>query len=133
MSWTSFGDQYTRQQLWDGISYEARWHYHALAEECVRGHRWDGRLSLALALRSSDVPDPVKCHAELEAVGMLIVVADTIQLIYIEHHIPPPGDRPDWLLPRKRGNQRDYRWRKCHERGQHDRHCPRDCPQRMSG
>jgi hypothetical protein len=123
MSWASFGDQYTRQGLWDHVSYEARWHYHALVEECVRGHRWDGRLPLSVARRASDVPDPDKAHAELEAVAMLYVVADTVELPYIGHHIPPPGDRPETLLPRKAENQREYRLRKC-ERGEHSKDCP---------
>ena len=132
MSWASYGDQFTRQQLWDYVGYEARWHYVSLVEECVRGHRWDGRMPLSLAQRSSDVPDPDKCHAELESVGLVVVVADIVELIYIGHHIPTPGDRPDTLLPRKRENVREYRRRKC-KRGAHDRHCPPDCPQRKSG
>jgi hypothetical protein len=128
MSWASYGDQFTRQGLWDDVGYESRWHYFALVEECVRGHRWDGRLPLALARRTSDVPDPDKCHTELERVGVLAVFAERVELTYIEHHIPPPGDRPDVLLPRKRDNQREYRRRKC-ERGEHDRHCPSaTCP-----
>jgi hypothetical protein len=86
-------------------------------------------MSLALALRSSDVPDPDKCHAELESVGLIVIAADIVELICIGHHIPPPGDRPDVLLPRKRENVREYRRRKC-KRGEHDRHCPPDCPQR---
>jgi hypothetical protein len=128
MSWASYGDQFTRQQLWDEVSYEARWHYVALVEECVRGHRWDGRLSNALARRASDVPDPDKAHTELERVGLLAVIAGTVELLYIGHHIPSPGDRPDTLLPRKRENQAEYRRKKC-ERGEHDRHCPSaTCP-----
>jgi hypothetical protein len=132
VSWASYGDQFTRQGLWDEISYEARWHYLALVEECVRGHRWDGRLPLSVARRASDVPDPEKCETELERAGLLTMSAAITELPYIGHHIPPPGARPDRLLPRKRANQAEYRRRNC-ERGDHDRHCPSDtCPVKLA-
>lgn len=132
MSWASYGDQFTRQAQWDHVSYEARWHYLALVEECVRAHRWDGRLPLNVARRASDVPDPDKAHTELERVGFAYVVADTVELPYIGHHIPPPGQRPDTLLPRKRENQAEYRRRRC-ERGEHSKDCPATtCPEKQS-
>jgi hypothetical protein len=55
-----------------------------------------------------------------------------VELPYIDHHIPPPGERPENLLPRKRRNQREYRRREC-EHGRHTKDCPPDlCPAKRS-
>lgn len=73
MAWLKYDDRFTQRSVWDGVSYEARWHYKAMVEECSRGERWDGELPLTRALRSSDVPDPHACLAELEAIGYVTV------------------------------------------------------------
>ncbi|MFI0406629.1 hypothetical protein [Actinomadura sp. 3N508] len=73
MPWLRDSDDYTQRAEWDGVSYEARWHYRAMVEYCSRSHRWDGRLTLEQARRVSDVPDPDTCIAELEAIGYAIV------------------------------------------------------------
>lgn len=128
-TWVSFDGGYTREKVWDEVPYSARWHYHAMVEECVNGRRWDGVLPRAKALRCSDVPEP---DADLAALVTAVLVTDdgpTVRIIYIDQHIPPEGQRAENLLPRKKANQQEYRRRKC-ERGEHDRHCPKGCPAR---
>ncbi|WP_242890761.1 hypothetical protein [Actinomadura litoris] len=73
MSWLRFSDTFTRQREWDGVSFEARWHYMALLECCSVGRRWNGRLTISQARRASDVPDPDLCIAELERAGFVSV------------------------------------------------------------
>jgi hypothetical protein len=109
--WTRYDDRFTSARLWDPVSFEARWHYLALVEVCGSTGRYDGVLPVNLAARASDVPDPGRCHDE---------------------HIPPPGEREENLLPRKRRNTAAYRKRRC-EAGEHSRHCPADtCPVKLS-
>jgi hypothetical protein len=133
MTWASYGDEFSRWPAWDNVSHEARWHYIALVEECCRGCRWDGRLPLSLARRASDVSDPDKCHAELEGEGVLTMATDIVELPLIDHHIPPPAQRPEAMLPRKRQNQAEYRRRRCEEKGIHDKDCPpQTCPVKIA-
>jgi hypothetical protein len=130
--YASYGDEFTRLAVWDGVSYDARWHYFALIAECCGSHRYDGRIPLSIARRASDVSDPDKCHAELERAGLLSVVADTVVMRYLEYHMPPPGQRQEHLRPRKRENQRAWRRREC-EAGRHTRWCPPDiCPRKRN-
>ncbi|MFB4312892.1 hypothetical protein [Actinomadura sp. 21ATH] len=82
MAWLRDSDDYTQRPEWDGVSYEARWHYRCMLEFCSRSRRWDGRLPLERARRVSDVPDPDRCIAELEAIGYAIVTRN------------PPVDNP---------------------------------------
>lgn len=127
MSWLRYSDDWTTDRAWDGISYEARWHYMTMVEECSQARRWDGRLPVTRALRTSDVADPDKCIHELAANGWVDLAADTVTIVLIDDHVPPEGQRDENLLPRKARNQAAYRLRRC-ERGEHSRYCPRSCP-----
>jgi hypothetical protein len=129
MSWASYGDDFTSRPFWDNCPPWARWHYISLVERCCRDRRWDGRLPLAAALRTSDSPQPEVDLKELEARGLVTITDDTVSIVYIDEHIPPPKSRPEALAPRKRENQRAHRQRQC-DRGNHDPHCPKGCPAR---
>jgi hypothetical protein len=128
VTWASFDDQFTKMPVWDRVPYEARWHYVALVTFCCASHRWDGRLTWRQAGRVSDVPEPTDAVMALIAAGLLLDCGAEIQLLYIDQHIPPEGQRPDILLPRKRRNQAEYRRRQC-EVGHHSKDCPAStCP-----
>jgi len=128
LSWLRYSDDFTTDRSWDGVSYEARWHYLALVEECSQARRWDGALPVTRAVRCSDTQDPEKCIDELIRAGRLNREADTVYVVAIDDHVPPEGQREENLLPRKRSNTRDYRKRQC-EAGNHTRHCPAaTCP-----
>lgn len=129
MTWLSFDDRYTHQRVWDDLPYDTRWLFHAIVEECCVTRRYDGRLRWAAALRCSDVPDPDRSVKDLIRAGLLADLGAEVQVLDIETFLPPDGQRPENLLPRKRVNQSAYRKRKC-ERGEHDRHCPPGCPAR---
>jgi hypothetical protein len=131
MAWLSFDDRYTQQRVWDDLPYDTRWHFHAIVEKCCAERRYDGRLRWSAALRCSDVPDPGRAVKELVDAGLLRDLGDQIEVGQIEVFLPPEGQRPENLLPRKRKNQQDYRRRKC-QRGEHDQHCPKDCPARVT-
>ncbi len=130
--WAGYDDSFTGRAAWDGVSHTARWHYVALVERCCRDYRWDGVLPFSVALRVSDVPDPQLDLIELETHGWVTILNDVVRLVHILEHIPPKGQRPDNLLPRKRKNQAEYRERRCDE-GKHDRSCPKTCPERVTG
>ena len=131
MSWLSFDDGYTRQRVWDGMPYEARWHYHAVVERCCDTRRYDGVLPWPLALRCSDVPEPMDAVKVLIAAGLLADRGSDIVVLDIDHFLPPESERPENKLPRKRANTAESRRRKC-ERGDHDRHCPsKTCPVKL--
>jgi hypothetical protein len=131
VTWASYSDDFTGRPDWDGVSYPARWHYIAMVERVCRDQRWNGKLPRNIALRASDVPDPHEAVRELETFGWVADDGTDVQLMYVEDHVPPQGQRPDHYLPRKRRNQAAYRQRRCDE-GKHDRHCPKGCPARVS-
>jgi len=131
VSWLSFDDGYTRERVWDDIPYDTRWLYHAIVETCCAERRYDGRLRWSAALRCSDVPEPDRAVKELIKAGLLDDLGGEVEVRHIDNFLPPEGQRPENLLARKRANQREYRRRKC-ERGEHDRHCPRECPARVA-
>jgi hypothetical protein len=131
MSWERFDDGFTDRPIWDGVSYEARWHYHALVGICCRQRRWDGLMPLPVARRASDVSDPDKCHAELERVGLVYVVADTVKLPHIDEHVPSPGVRANAVQAAVR--MRAHRERsRLHAAGDHSRCLPGKCESRDS-
>lgn len=131
MTWASWDDQFTEMPVWDGVSYEARWHYVALVTYCCSAHRWNGRMPWRQAERVSDVPDPHGALKELIAADLLADLGGEVELLYIDSHVPPEGQRPDNLLPRKRRNQMEYRRRQC-ERGDHSKDCPaKTCPKKQ--
>ena len=129
MTWASYSDDFTGRPAWDEVPYSARWHYLALVERCCRDHRWDGALPRQTALRVSDCLDPERDMLALETHGWVTDDGANVRVVFIDDHIPPPGQRPDKYLPRKRANQRAYRERRCGE-GIHDRSCPTSCPER---
>lgn len=132
MSWLRYDDRFTSGRVWDGVSYSARWHYLALVELCGSTGRYDGVAPLQLALGCSDVPDAAGCHAELAVAGVLKIDQKSVTVVTINEHIPPPGERNENLLPRKRANTVDWRKRKC-EAGEHSKDCPSaTCPAKLA-
>lgn len=131
MSWLSYDDRLTEQPVWDSLPYDTRWHYLAMVERCGRSKRYDGILRWSLAQRVSDAPEPERCIKELIDAGLLRDNGAEVEILDILSFLPPEGERPENLLPRKAANQREYRKRKC-ERGEHDRHCPKNCPMRVT-
>lgn len=146
MSWLRYSDDFTTDRAWDGVSYEARWHYKALVEECSQSRRWDGKVPMTRALRVSDVPDPARCIEELAEAGWLRVTGNEdgnadgyavgnaagIAIPSISYHVPPEGMRDDHLLPRKRHNVAAFRARKC-SGGEHSKDCPaKTCPVKLA-
>jgi len=128
VSWLRYSDDFTTDRSWDGVSYEARWQYFAMVEECSQARRWDGALPVTRAVRCSDTPDPDKCIEELEHAGRVLRRGDVVLILDIEDRIPPEGQRDENLLPRKRSNVNAYRKRRC-EAGDHSKDCPRaTCP-----
>jgi hypothetical protein len=133
VSWLSFSDDYTRQQIWDGLPYDTRWMYHCLVEHLAATRRYDGRTSWANAVRCSDVLDPKRCLDDLLKVSLVtgnegaeIAVTD------IESFLPPPHLRTENLLPRKRANQSTWRKARCAE-GLHTKDCPAGtCPVKIA-
>jgi hypothetical protein len=121
VSWTRFDDLFTDQSCWDGVSYEARWHYLALVQTCSRQGRWDGWLPLANARRASDVPNPDGCLSELERVGLVAVVGDNVIVRRIDEHVPPAYIRENAAKTRER-----MRRKRAHDRGDHSL-CGSDC------
>jgi hypothetical protein len=131
VTWLSFDDSYTRQKVWEGISYEARWLYHAVVEFCATTRRYDGRLRWADVLRCSDVPEPEDRAKELIQAQLLADLGADVVVPDIESFLPPAGMRAENLLPRKRANQAAWRKAKC-EQGEHSRDCPAStCPAKI--
>lgn len=130
MAWLRYSDDFTKDRSWDGVSFEARWHYLALLEECSQGRYWNGALPVTRAVRCSDTSDPEKCIDELVRAGRLRREAETIHVLDAEDHVPPEGQRDENLLPRKRSNVKAYRFRQC-QQGNHSKDCPRaTCPEK---
>lgn len=135
MVWVRYDDTFHQRPVWDGVSYEARWHYQCLVEECSRTERWDGELPLTRALRASDVSDPEGCLAELEAIGYVTVTrngdatsavtgdAVTVTVTRIKEHVPPKSIRNNAADSAVR--MRRYR---AHKQGKHHLCLPKNCP-----
>jgi hypothetical protein len=132
VTWLSFDDGYTRQPVWENISYDTRWHFHALIEFCGATRRYSGRVRLADALRCSDVPDPQRCLTELFQSGLVVNLGAEVEVADVDNYLPPEAQRDESLLPRKRANQAAYRRRRC-ESGRHDKNCPpSSCPVKLA-
>src|SRR5690349_15372187 len=130
MTWASFDDGFAQMAVWDGVTFEARWHYLCLVTYACKTNRWDGRIPYRHAERVSDVPDPQACLQELLRVGLLRDLGPGCEVASIDMHVPPEGQRPENLLPRKRRNQASWRRAKC-ERGEHSKDCPTSCPRKQ--
>jgi hypothetical protein len=109
-----YSDDFTTDHAWDGVSYEARWHYHAMVEECSQARRWDGRLPLVRARRCSDVPDPDKCVGELTANGWVRMELESVVVLNVDDHLPPPHVRNNAELSKLR-----MRRMRAHRAGDH--------------
>ena len=122
MSWTRYDDLFTERPEFDGLSFEARWHYIALVQACSRSRRWDGQLPIVKARRASDVPDPDQCHEDLSAAGLVKIDGETIGLPLIDEHLPSASVRSNAAATRIRmrrmrqhraGNHSDCRAASC--------------------
>lgn len=113
MSWVRYDDGFTGRPTWDGVSYEARWHYLALVEICCRQERFEGRVPRGLAERVSDVPDPAACIDELAATKWITVWPDEVVLPFIDEHIPPMSVRLNAERSKERMRRMRERKRLC--------------------
>jgi hypothetical protein len=89
VSWGRYDDNYCDWPLWEHVSFAARWHYQALVQTCCRLEQWDGRLTLTVARRVSDVGHADACHDELAAVDLVKVDGGQLVLLRIDEHVPP--------------------------------------------
>jgi hypothetical protein len=113
LSWVRYDDVFTGRPIWDGTSYEARWHYIALVELCCRQERLDGCIPVGVAERASDVPHPAACHAELAATGWIKLDHETVTMLLIDEHLPPPSVRLNAARSRERMRRMRERKRLC--------------------
>jgi len=93
MSWTKLDDRWTDRPVFESIDHEARWHYLALIQTCSRDSRTDGVLPIGRARRASDVADPDRAHQVLEEHSLVELTKDTVRVVEIGEHIPPPHIR----------------------------------------
>lgn len=132
MAWVSYDDQFTDAAIFYGVPYPARWHYFALVGRISNTRQWHGRLPRGIALRVSDVPEPEAALADLVAAGLLKDYGDEVEVVMIDDHIPPEGQRPDVMLPRKKVTQQAYRNRQC-AKDAHSKDCPpKTCPVKLA-
>ena len=123
VSWTRYDDLFTERPEFDGLSFEARWHYVALIQACSRARRWNGQLPVVRARRASDVPDPDQCHEDLSAAGLVKIDDETIGLPYAVEHLPPKSIRNNAAASKVR-----MRRKRQHDAGNHSDCLPRNCP-----
>jgi len=114
MTWLRYGSEHTRDRRWEGVSYEARWHYHAILAECADSERFDCQIPMMLALRASDVPDPEAAIDSLVTAGIaLITDIGDLRIAEGERlHMPPPSKRDIWRKSQQR------KWTKKHREGE---------------
>jgi hypothetical protein len=114
------------------MSYETRWHYHAVIEFCCRTDRYDGVIRAVDAQRCSDVDDPVTALAELAAAGLAEVddVARTVRVVRIDQHVQPPHLRDPQRKQRQKEKSRRHRE---HRKGNHFYCLPENMPARRGG
>ena len=124
MTWGRYDDSFTDWPLWESVSLAARWHYVALVQLCCRQQRWDGRVPIGAARRASDVTDPDRCHDELAAVDLLKTDGQSVTLLRIDEHVPPPWIRNET----ENARIRMQRSRK-HKAGDHSACLPGHCPE----
>jgi hypothetical protein len=131
MSWLRYGDEFTVDRRWDGVPYDARWHYVCLVAEASRSERYDCRLPIRMADRASDLPDPGAATEALVGAGFVVVEEGMVVIVDGEdRHMPPEGQRDRKRKKGQRERTRRHRLEKC-QSGQHDRHCPVSCPERV--
>lgn len=130
MGWSRIGDEFPADRRWDGVPYDARWHYLALMATCSKSQRFDCRIPLMLANRASDVPDPEAATEALVTAGFLVI--DGLDVIIVEgeaRHMLPPHKRDRTRKENQRRWTKKHRETKC-ESGEHDEHCPATCLRR---
>lgn len=116
VSWTRLDDGWTDQRVFEGVPFDARWHYLAMVQFCSRNGRYDGTMRAVDALRCSDVDDPMTALGVLAAAGLVDVDDTTVRVVHIELHIPPPHLRDE---DRKRRQRDDTRRHRAHRSGDH--------------
>lgn len=130
MTWCRFGDEFTFDQRWDGVSYEARWHLMAMVALCSKSERFDCKMPLVAALRASDVMHPQECLDVLQSAGFVLVNGYEVEIIDGEaRHMPPVSVRERKRKADQRSRTRKHRQKRCND-GIHDSSCPRSCPSR---
>lgn len=122
MTWLRYSDDHRRDPVWDGMPYDARWHYDCLVEACAQRH--DGRIPMRTALRCSDVDDPDQCVKDLVAAGLLAVDGDVVVVLRADFHVPSPG-----VLETAAQAKLRQRRRRAHARGDHSQCRPEFCPE----
>jgi hypothetical protein len=122
MTWTRLDDGFTDRQIFEDLTYEARWHYLAMVSFCSRTNRYDGFIRGADARRCSDVPDPAKALVQLANHGIVAPVDGGYVLPLIDEHVPPPHLRDE----KRKQDQRDRKRReRQHRKGDHT-YCSHD-------
>lgn len=138
MTWSRFDDNFTESREWEPVSFEARWHYHALVGACSRGKYWDGVLPWHKALGCSDVTDPEFCLEELESIGRVTrnVPANVLEHVpanrtrfvsvtvtRIDEHVPSEQVRAATEKARVRMKRK-----RAHDKDNHEFCDPKKCP-----
>lgn len=135
MGWHSHDDQNHKQLYWNDVSGDAFRLWYGLVGEVTALRKWDGVLPRYVAMCATPglLPRFEELLAELATIPELIQDRGSeIELLQIEQHIPPPGQRPEVMAPRKRANLDAHWQRKC-ERGEHNSHCsPKTCPEKLA-
>ena len=135
MSWHSHDDQNHKQLYWDTVSGDAFRLWYGLTGEITALRKWDGILPRYAAMCATPglLPRFEELLAELKTIPELIDDRGSeIELLQISDFIPPPGQRPEVMAPRKRANLEDHWQRKC-ARGEHNSHCPpATCPVKVA-
>jgi hypothetical protein len=130
MGWSRIGDEFPADRRWDGVPYEARWHYLALMAACSKSQRFDCRMPLMLAHRASDVPDPEAATEALLDAGLVVIDGSHVTIVDGEaQHMLPPSKRDHTRKENQRRWTQKHRQIKC-ETGEHDANCPATCPRR---
>ena len=106
MSWTRLSDDWcdSIEAADPPLSLAARWHLLQMVQRCSRTQTWDGTIRLGVALRVSDIDDPLAAFTELCDTGHVEVLDDTtVRVIeFAERHHPPTNQRPEAIRERKR-------------------------------
>jgi hypothetical protein len=117
LSWTRLDDGWTDRHEFDGLPFDARWHYLALIQWCCRTARWDGTVRARDARRCSDVDEPADVLAALITAGLLVGEGTDYRIVHIDDHIPPPHLRDE----KRKSDQRERQQRaRAHRIGRHD-------------
>lgn len=95
MTWTRLSDDWCENQVFEDLSYAARWHYVCLLQFCSRSHRYDGVIKRRFAIGQSDVDAPEAALKELVAAGLLTIEEGSYRVVNIDQHVLPPSMRDE--------------------------------------